>query len=333
MNLVLRTINKKSEIWSKCDRNGITTGVNKTNLKVHTFTLYHSDSNVIASTNDGECVAIQKNSYRNDWIASSDLRPPRNDRRINNRNGLIHDSQLTHCPLSPTPSPAWRGEKKVAFSPRRSGYSATNFGKTPRILRSAGFTLAEILITIGVIGVVAAMTITTITTKIQDRIRITQFKKAYSVLNNALRKMDGEDICAYGSVGQGCKSFTSLLPNYTKVTQICNGNAYEKGCIPMYNSYEYNSGCSGFSKNNILNVSSAYVLLDGITIITYAFGQPLFILDINGKNGPNKFGYDAFVIYVKTSEFNQVYLTSESGGCSMIEKGGKSGNQMLQLIK
>ena len=28
---------------------------------------------------DSECAAIQKNSYRNDWIASSDLRPPRND--------------------------------------------------------------------------------------------------------------------------------------------------------------------------------------------------------------------------------------------------------------
>ncbi|MBQ8460676.1 hypothetical protein IJ541_11340 [bacterium] len=38
-----------------------------------------NDSTVIASANDSECAAIQKNSYRNDWIASSDLRPPRND--------------------------------------------------------------------------------------------------------------------------------------------------------------------------------------------------------------------------------------------------------------
>ena len=57
--------------------------------------------------------------------------------------------------------------KKAAFTPHRSGYSATNFSKTPRLLRSAGFTLAEVLITIGVIGVVAAMTIPTLMANIR----------------------------------------------------------------------------------------------------------------------------------------------------------------------
>ncbi len=47
------------------------------------------------------------------------------------------------------------------------------------------FTLAEVLITLGVIGVVAAMTIPTLVNSYHEKQRITQLKKAYSVLNQA----------------------------------------------------------------------------------------------------------------------------------------------------
>lgn len=48
-----------------------------------------------------------------------------------------------------------------------------------------GFTLAEVLITLGIIGVVAAMTIPTLVGNYKYMVLQTQFKKAYSDLNQA----------------------------------------------------------------------------------------------------------------------------------------------------
>ena len=49
----------------------------------------------------------------------------------------------------------------------------------------SGFTLAEVLITLGIIGVVAAMTLPSLTTKIQDRELVTRAKKTVSNIQNA----------------------------------------------------------------------------------------------------------------------------------------------------
>ena len=49
-----------------------------------------------------------------------------------------------------------------------------------------GFTLAEVLITLGIIGVVASMTLPSLIQKNKDKELISRVKKTYSVLNNAL---------------------------------------------------------------------------------------------------------------------------------------------------
>lgn len=56
------------------------------------------------------------------------------------------------------------------------------------------FTLAEVLITLGIIGVVAAVTMPVIVAKIQDRINITRWKKTYSILHNAYNQVKAQDI-------------------------------------------------------------------------------------------------------------------------------------------
>lgn len=47
------------------------------------------------------------------------------------------------------------------------------------------FTLAEVLITLGIIGVVAAMTLPIVVSKYQERVTVTKVKKIYSNLSNA----------------------------------------------------------------------------------------------------------------------------------------------------
>lgn len=48
-----------------------------------------------------------------------------------------------------------------------------------------GFTLAEVLITLGIIGVVAAMTMPTLINNINNKQNIAALKKAYSLISQA----------------------------------------------------------------------------------------------------------------------------------------------------
>ncbi|MBQ8460272.1 type II secretion system protein [bacterium] len=92
----------------------------------------------------------------------------------------------------------------LAEGPRRTGYSATNCGKTPQLMRSAGFTLAEVLITLGIIGVVAAMTIPTLIANTQGQRVRSQFKKTLSTLNQAGKMAQAQYDWDFGALSTGC---------------------------------------------------------------------------------------------------------------------------------
>ena len=54
-------------------------------------------------------------------------------------------------------------------------------------MERAGFTLAEVLITLGVIGIVAALTMPALIANYQKKVLETRIKKFYSVLNQAAK--------------------------------------------------------------------------------------------------------------------------------------------------
>ncbi|MBQ8460513.1 prepilin-type N-terminal cleavage/methylation domain-containing protein [bacterium] len=58
--------------------------------------------------------------------------------------------------------------------------------------RKNAFTLSEILITIGIIGIVSALTLPTLMTKIRKRTVETQLKKTYAMLANAVKHAENE---------------------------------------------------------------------------------------------------------------------------------------------
>lgn len=77
------------------------------------------------------------------------------------------------------------------------------------------FTLAEVLITLGIIGVVAAMTIPVLVNKIDDKANIARWKKTYSVLNNAFNavRADGVELCAAHNHPSGAHLCTNQNPD------------------------------------------------------------------------------------------------------------------------
>lgn len=61
-------------------------------------------------------------------------------------------------------------------------YCTCTGGKTSHIKGLLAFTLAEVLITLGIIGVVAAMTLPTLINNYRKQETIAKLKKVYSVL-------------------------------------------------------------------------------------------------------------------------------------------------------
>ncbi|MDR1327441.1 MAG: type II secretion system GspH family protein [Heliobacteriaceae bacterium] len=66
-------------------------------------------------------------------------------------------------------------------------------------MRKNGFTLAEVLITLGIIGVVAALTMPALIANYQKQIKVTKLKKFYSVINQAMKlsSVDNGDLEAW----------------------------------------------------------------------------------------------------------------------------------------
>lgn len=57
-----------------------------------------------------------------------------------------------------------------------------------------GFSLAEVLITLGIIGVVAAMTIPTLMVNYKAHQLHSQFLKSYSTIQQVFRRMEGDEV-------------------------------------------------------------------------------------------------------------------------------------------
>ena len=79
---------------------------------------------------------------------------------------------------------------------------SSRFTFHPSLKPKAAFTLAEVLITLGVIGVVAVLTLSVVIPEIQNRQNIARWKKAYSTISNAYNLVISEDIpvCRNGSI-------------------------------------------------------------------------------------------------------------------------------------
>ena len=229
-------------------------------------------------------------------------------------------------------------------------------------IRRVAFTLAEVLITLAIIGVVAAMTIPTLMANYQQKVLNNQFKKTYAMLNQALLNAQSQlgyfPRCYYSvdnttiPVITGCGELSDKFWTLFKVSKICEGKAFEKGCIPEYegmdtvananypdaevpDGYEdygdYASrGCKNFKKNAILNDRTVYVLSDGTIIILYSEYPCLLAVDINGQKGPNKWGHDLFAFLIR---FDGNKFKYYGGGCMYVEEGGLQTSTMITKLE
>ncbi len=163
-----------------------------------------------------------------------------------------------------------------------------------------GFTLAEVLITLGIIGVVAAMTIPVITQKIDKQTTVSKLQKSFAALHEIIKlseKDNGEvwewdwENVVYGSDFIESDFFKKYFAPYIKVIGNYGGGSYRIYTIDgVY--------CTSLDSWIVLPDGSAFGIFNnsGVGNTNPGGGGYLWIfIDINGKNKPNRIGKDIFM--------------------------------------
>lgn len=192
-------------------------------------------------------------------------------------------------------------------------------------MKRFGFTLAEVLITLGIIGVVAAMTLPSLVSNYQKQAYVAGIKKAYSMLSNMMSKIAADEgvgvytdssffsdlICTPDIDGRnpnGCEDsygnpskFEEVVPKYFNVVKICKGT----DCDVNYITYSTVQDGKLVFSNSRTSISSAgavfqkpvigFYTSDGmIYYFTVGYESIIVFIDVNGERNPNTSGRDLF---------------------------------------
>lgn len=175
-----------------------------------------------------------------------------------------------------------------------------------------GFTLAEVLITLGIIGVVAALTMPVLISNHQKQVTVTRLKEAYSIVSQAvlLAQRDHGSPSTWSTHSgeiwldkqqvstEFCEQY--VIP-YIKSPQIHGWKSVKD--IGIQNGYVALNKKPIENGNLTKNVYNYVIELNNGQILYFNYnndnkgtlGQALVYTDINGKKGPNMFGRDAFL--------------------------------------
>lgn len=167
------------------------------------------------------------------------------------------------------------------------------------------FTLAEVLITLGIIGVVAAMTIPSLIMTQQKQATATRLEKTFSILQQAFITAQnqsgqsqnwGQPASNWNDTDSYTWWSTYFLPYANlSATQICSttqGNASQ--CRISGITYLDSTADSGLSFS--CQFGGCYILNDGVYVHFSGVDNTsaTILVDINGKASPNSYGRDIF---------------------------------------
>lgn len=172
-----------------------------------------------------------------------------------------------------------------------------------------GFTLAEVLITLGIIGVVAAMTMPALLAKHEKQETLARLKKTYSLLNQSLQRVivdngevqDWPDIIDSETLLKDYFAPTmKVLKIYPKAESWSKAMCYDgrsviasTGAETQYVWFDNVHISSPYISGVTASMKLAGELCIGVNRFTSKSAE--IFVDVNGNaKGPNKAGYDLF---------------------------------------
>ena len=190
------------------------------------------------------------------------------------------------------------------------------------------FTITETLITLGIIGIVAALTIPSLVTNYQKKQTATHLKKTFSTLKQATEaaKVDYGDVKNWDYTLNEADFMKKYYAPYIKYTQIGDTARIKY---------------TDLREQNLIFKTPTLHMADGVVFsiqFNRNFAQPFHIIvDLNGDIGPNRMGRDVFAFsiynnglntysqYPEPFDLNATLIAGTSGQCNKKAKGGVFG--------
>jgi prepilin-type N-terminal cleavage/methylation domain-containing protein len=178
--------------------------------------------------------------------------------------------------------------------------------------KAKAFTLIEILLTLGIIGIIGAITIPNLITNYKIKVTRNRLIDTQAILSQALKMAiyengspEGWDIGTYDS-HDGARKLYDILSSNTVKIQSCR--QVKKGCFGS--SYKALDGKSNFRGNPSLDsvpTFSSGQFINGVSFLTWSIGSGCasngtcgtILVDINGPSKPNRAGFDLFEFTIK----------------------------------
>lgn len=209
-------------------------------------------------------------------------------------------------------------------------------------MKNYAFTLAEVLITLAIIGIVAAMTIPSIVQQTQKQEYVSALKKTYSVISQATNMIiteEGGTPDKWGMINENDASTNKIMELYK--THLLN----LKVCDTSDSSCNYSDNLLNIN-GNISQIQTTYggnwgvkvfkwKLSDGASIsfdmwnysnfinyfglnpgYTDGLGYGMFIVDVNGNKKPNQLGRDVFIFCLTNKGLAPAGRDNNSANCS-----------------
>ena len=212
------------------------------------------------------------------------------------------------------------------------------------VMKSFAFTLAEVLITLGIIGVVAAMTLPTLMHEYKIRQYKTGFWRTSSLIQSALKETANDfgydnyedlyyicgDLPSMGNCAtENAELFKELNDDFLSKFKVMNTVPRSKLWATKFKDFsgKYSTSYSELYGITTFNTphGGGHILIDGslISSITFFYHEPSdgfsITFDTNGPyKGPNQYGRDLFLFNV--GYWNK--LCSEKAGGSIFNGRG-----------
>lgn len=163
------------------------------------------------------------------------------------------------------------------------------------------FTLAEVLITMGIVGVVSALTVPALNQSWQKDSYTTQLRKVYSeVAQAAVRCKTDNNVQTLKEARLSGNIKNKFIDKYFVATKSCG--AAKTPCFA--DNYKVISGGDNVASSTFHSCDSSDVLTSGAALCTWWDGtakEIRMIVDVNGPKDPNIIGRDLFAMKVDSN--------------------------------
>lgn len=183
-----------------------------------------------------------------------------------------------------------------------------------------GFTLAEVLITLGIIGIVSALTLPNLVGNYQEKVLITQLQKNYNMIRSTVpNAMQKEGVTRTTElVTNDAQKNVEFLRNFFEVTTVCTkASGFDKCLASSYQNLKGESVPVEELMEKSLYTNS-YIACGNVSTGAAICVSPRmeWLVDVNGKDKPNKIGRDIFWFMLDRNGAPELSLAYSDRGSS-----------------